>query len=621
MNKSLLLGFAALLLLLAVNAGMSLRSEVELRTTERRIAEVAGMRFEVRALLATYVDAETAVRGYLLTGDDSYLEPYRAAHAAFARPDLRLKSPLTSERESAALRGQIQALGVKRMAALETVLSERRDHGQDAALAVVREGTGKSLMDEIRALAARLDDELNATMSALLAAAKKRLAFTMSVYFSTSVIVAAALVALFFLTRTQFAERQRLATAERTARDRVESLLASERAAHSEATHANKLKDEFLSVVSHELRTPLNAILGWTTLLRDGADDAQELKEGLDTIDRNAHAQARLIDDLLDVSRIISGKMRLRIREVDLRTLAVAVVDGLRPAAEARGVKLALNVKDGNTTVLGDPDRLQQVAWNLVSNAIKFTPRNGEVEVSVAQADAAVALEVRDTGHGIRASFLPRIFDRFSQEDASTTRGQGGLGLGLSIARHLVELHGGTISARSKGEGLGATFRFEIPMMPERKANDAPADQPAAHITLPGRTNGSALTIRLDGLRILAVDDQPDTLAILERVLTRAGAEVRTTQSVAEAIATLRDWVPGCILSDIGMPGQDGYAFIRQLRAMPPPLRTVPTVALTAFARESDRALALEAGFDAHLAKPMDTAALLQKVASLTHRV
>ena len=621
MKKSLLLGFAALLLLLAINAGMSLRSEAELRTTERRIAEVAGMRFELRALLATYVDAETAVRGYLLTGDDSYLEPYRAAHAAFARPDLRLKSPLTSERESAALRGQIQALGVQRMAALETVLSERREHGQDAALAIVREGAGKSLMDNIRTLAARLDDELNASMSALLAAAKKRLAFTTSVYFSTSVIVAAALIALFFLTRTQFAERERLATAERTARDRVESLLASERAAHSEATHANKLKDEFLAVVSHELRTPLNAILGWTTLLRDGADDAQELKEGLDTIDRNAHAQARLIDDLLDVSRIISGKVRLRIREVDLRTLALAVVDGLRPAAEARGVKLALNVKDGITTVLGDPDRLQQVAWNLVSNAIKFTPRNGEVEVSVAQTDTAVALEVRDTGHGIRADFLPRIFDRFSQEDASTTRGQGGLGLGLSIARHLVELHGGTITARSKGEGMGATFRFEIPMTPVHQFKDPSADQPSAHISLPGRTNGSAQTTRLDGLRILAVDDQPDTLAVLDRVLTRAGAEVRTSLNVADAIASLHEWVPGCILSDIGMPGQDGYSFIRQLRAMSPPLRTVPTVALTAFARESDRALALEAGFDAHLAKPMDAAALLQKVASLTHRV
>ena len=518
----------------------------------------------------------------------------------------------------AELRGRIEALGSQRMAALERLIAEQREHGGVAALALLRQSRGKELMDDIRALAAQLDAELAATMKGLLADAEQRLAFTTSVYFSTSIIVAAALVGLFFLTRQQFGERETLAVAQRTSHARVEALLASERAAHSEATHANKLKDEFLAVVSHELRTPLNAILGWTTLLREGAEDAEELKEGLDTIDRNAHAQARLIDDLLDVSRIISGKVRLRISEVDLHALALTVTDGLRPAAEARGVKIALIANDEATEVLGDPDRLEQVVWNLVNNAIKFTPRTGSVEISVVRAGSSVALEVHDTGQGIRADFLPRIFDRFSQQDASTTRGQSGLGLGLSITRHLVELHGGTITASSAGEGKGATFHVEIPMIAVRELKDQLDDRPTGRTPLPTKASVIVPNARLDGMSILAVDDQADTLAVIHRVLTRAGAEVRTALSVADALAMLRGWEPACIISDIGMPGRDGYSFIRELRDMPPPLRAVPVIALTAFARDSDRALALEAGFTDHLSKPVDTVALLQKVAALT---
>ena len=621
MKKSLLLGFVALLLLLAFDAGMSLLTAAQLRVSQRQVAEQAGIRIELRELLAAYVNAETGVRGYMLTGDESYLEPYQAARAAIERSDLRMKSLLTPEKELAGLRDRIEALGSQRMVAMANTLSARREHGLDAAVAMIRQGRGKELMDDIRALAAKLDEELDIKMKGLLADAQQRLDISTFVYIGTSAVVAAALIALFFLTRRQFADLETLAVAERAARARVETLLASERAAHSEATHANKLKDEFLAIVSHELRTPLNAILGWTTLLRDGADDAQELKEGLETIDRNAHAQARLIDDLLDVSRIISGKVRLRIGEVDVRALALAVVDGLRPAAEARGVKIALIVNDEAVEVLGDPDRLQQVVWNLVSNAIKFTPRAGEVELSVARSGSAVALEVRDSGQGIRPDFLPRIFDRFSQQDASTTRGQSGLGLGLSITRHLVELHGGTITARSAGEGQGATFHVEIPMIAVRELRDQLTDRGTGRASLPAKPNGAAPSVRLDGLRILAVDDQADTLAVVERVLTRAGAEVRMALSVADALAMLRDWEPGLIVSDIGMPDRDGYSFIREVRELPPPLRTVPAVALTAFARESDRDLALEAGFNDHLTKPVDTGALLQKVASLTHRV
>jgi signal transduction histidine kinase/CheY-like chemotaxis protein len=620
MKKSLHFGFALLLLLLVFDGVMTLRTAAHLRAGQRRIAEVTGIRIELRQLLAAYVDAETGTRGFLLTGEEAFLEPYRAARAAIARSDLRIKSLAPPETRSAALRERIEALGLQRMGVLAAAIAARREHSLDDTVEMFRRGPGKELMDNIRRLAAKLDAELETTMTGLLASAEERLAFTKAVTLFTHLVIAGALIGLFFLTRRHFGEREKLATVERASRDRVEVLLASERSAHSEAAHANKLKDEFLAVVSHELRTPLNAIVGWTSLLREGPENPQELREGLDTIDRNAHAQARLIDDLLDVSRIIAGKVRLRISEVDVRTLAAGAVEGLRPAADARGVKTELRAGDEAVEVLGDPDRLQQVVWNLVSNAIKFTPRGGTVTLAVTRTGSAVALEVSDTGQGIRPEFLPRIFDRFAQQDASTSRAQSGLGLGLSITRHLVELHGGTITAHSPGEGQGATFHVEIPMIAVRELKEQLADRPTGRTPLPAATNGASAHARLDGLRVLAVDDQPDTLAVVDRVLTRAGAEVRIALSVSEALSVLRDWVPDCIISDIGMPGEDGYTFIRAVRALAPPVRTVPAVALTAFARDSDRDLAAEAGFSDHLAKPVDTAALLQMVATLTHR-
>lgn len=620
MNKSLHIGFAALLLLLVFDAVMPLRTAAHLVASQRRMAEVVSIRGEVRALLAAYVDAETGERGFLLTGDAAYLKPYQTALATIERSDRRLNALLTTAEDLQEVRGRIKTLGAERMAALDRALTAEREHGRDAALAMIRQGQGRELMDNIRTLAAQLDRELEATITGLLTTAERRLALSKAVTLITHLVIAGALIGLFFLTRRHFGEREKLVVVERASRDRVEVLLASERSAHSEAAHANKLKDEFLAVVSHELRTPLNAIVGWTSLLREGPENPQELREGLDTIDRNAHAQTRLIDDLLDVSRIIAGKVRLRISEVDVRTLAAGVLEGLRPAADARGVKTELRAGDEAVEVLGDPDRLQQVVWNLVSNAIKFTPRGGTVTLSVTRTGSAVALEVSDTGQGIRPDFLPRIFDRFAQQDASTSRAQSGLGLGLSITRHLVELHGGTITAHSPGEGQGATFRVEIPMIAVRELKEQLADRPAGRTPLPAMPNGAAAHARLDGLRVLAVDDQPDTLAVVDRVLTRAGAEVRIALSVSEALSVLHDWTPDCIISDIGMPGQDGYTFIRAVRALAPPLRTVPAVALTAFARDSDRDLAAEAGFSDHLAKPVDTAALLQKVATLTGR-
>ena len=414
-------------------------------------------------------------------------------------------------------------------------------------------------------------------------------------------------------------ERTRLFTSEQESRQALQKALAAERAAHSEAAHANKLKDEFLAVVSHELRTPLNAIVGWTSLLRDGFDE-EELKEGLAAIEKNAHAQARLVDDLLDISRIITGKLHLQITEIDLGRIVASVLEGLRPAADARGVTVTLHATDAPMEIAGDTDRLQQIIWNLLSNAIKFTPRAGSVKISLFQESSDVVLEVSDTGQGIKPEFLPHIFDRFSQQDASTTRKQDGLGLGLSITRHLAELHGGKIIASSEGAGKGATFRLQIPVIAVRESSGN-ADVRDGGGTTPesGARRHDYKSIR--NLRILAVDDQGDALAVVSRVLTRAGAEVRTAESVEAALTVLNGWRPDLIISDIGMPEQDGYTFIRVLRnSTDSSLRKVPAIALTAFARESDRFRALGAGVNDHLTKPVHARTLIEKAAEIAGR-
>jgi signal transduction histidine kinase/ActR/RegA family two-component response regulator len=465
-------------------------------------------------------------------------------------------------------------------------------------------------MDQIRERAAELDADAQKGIREVVARTvqtKRRVAWITT---GSAVTLGLGLLTLYLFTRHNVVALAR-------AREHASHLLAGERAAHSEAAQANRLKDEFLALVSHELRTPLNAILGWISLLKDGANDAKEMSEGLETIDRNARAQSRLIEDLLDVSRIISGKVRLEIREVNLRAVTASVIDALRPAADARGVRVQLLATNEASDVLGDADRLQQVVWNLLSNAIKFTPRGGEVRLSLEHTESRVALTVADTGRGIAPDFLPQVFKRFAQDDGSTTRAHGGLGLGLAITRHLVELHGGKITVQSEGEGRGATFRVEIPVVAVKELRrNLAARIDAMHSVLPER--GESARVSLDGRRVLAVDDQPDTLAVIERVLTRAGAEVRTATSAAEGLSILSDWRADLVISDVGMPGQDGYSFIRAVRSQfPNSLKRVPAVALTAFARESDRKAALDAGFSDHLAKPVDASMLLGKISTL----
>jgi signal transduction histidine kinase/CheY-like chemotaxis protein len=392
-----------------------------------------------------------------------------------------------------------------------------------------------------------------------------------------------------------------------------EELLARELAAREHAEAASRLKDEFLATVSHELRTPLNAILGWAHLLREDDLDPETRARAIETIERNSRAQARLIQDLLDVSNIVTGRTRLDIRPVaDLAPIVGAALDSLRPAALAKSIELRQTHEAGRGRVLGDPERLQQIAWNLVSNAIKFTPAGGKVWVRLAGDDRRVQLVVSDTGEGIPPDFLPYVFDRFRQADASAARRHCGLGLGLAIVRHLVELQGGEVRAESAGEGRGATFTVTFPVL-------AGAALPAGDAGHAAASDLDPLGASLEGLRVMAIDDEPDTLDMIRLVLERCRAQVRTATSALEGLEQLARWTPDVLVADIGMPERDGYWLIRRVRDLAPERGgNVPAVALTAFAGADDRLRSLAAGYQTHVAKPVEPAELVAVISSLS---
>lgn len=406
-------------------------------------------------------------------------------------------------------------------------------------------------------------------------------------------------------------------TAERRSQAERESLLREAERARAEAEAANRMKDEFLATLSHELRTPLNAILGWAKLLLSGKVDAEDFEDGLAAIERNSRVQAQLIEDLLDISRIISGKLRLDVQRVDLAEVIEAALAAVVPAAEARGVHLHTMLDPLAAPVSGDPARLQQVVWNLLSNAVKFTPKGGRVQVLLERVNSHVEISVIDTGHGIRPEFLPLVFDRFRQADASTTRRHGGLGLGLSIVKQLVEMHGGNVRAKSPGEGLGSTFTVMLPIVVVHHP------EPEPEKARPGDANPAEMGCAeepLRDVRVLVVDDEPDARALAQRVLTGCCAEVRVADSVPEALRVLEKFRPHVLVSDVGMPGEDGYDLIRQIRAGGRSVKQLPAVALTAFARAEDRKRAMLAGFQTHVAKPVDPEELVAVVASLAGR-
>jgi PAS domain S-box-containing protein len=384
------------------------------------------------------------------------------------------------------------------------------------------------------------------------------------------------------------------------------------------AQNANRLKDEFIATLSHELRTPLTSILGWAHLLRSGNLEASAAASALETIERNARVQAQLIDDLLDVSRIITGKLRLDVRAVDPASFIEAAIEAVRPAAEGKDVRIQKVMDTGVASVATDPARMQQVLWNLLSNAIKFTPKGGRVQVRLERINSHIEIAVSDTGAGISPEFLPFVFERFRQADQQTTRQHGGLGLGLAIVRHLVELHGGTVHAESEGLGQGATFVVKLPIVPVyQKHNPDERVHPAARNTLPSYHCAE----RLDGLKVLVVDDEVDTRELLRVGINQCGAKVQTAGSAQEALEAIKKERPDLLISDIGMPGEDGYELIRQVRTLPAGHgKNMPAIALTAYARTEDRLRAIRAGYQMHISKPVELAELVTIMASLIQR-
>ena len=388
-------------------------------------------------------------------------------------------------------------------------------------------------------------------------------------------------------------------------------LLANERAAREDAEMANRLKDEFLATLSHELRTPLTAVLGWARMLRSGQVDEAALERGLASIERNAAAQAHLVEDLLDVSRIVTGKMRLDVRPVDLPAVVESAVEAVRPAATAKQIRLGMTVDPGTGHVIGDPDRLQQIVWNLVSNSVKFTSREGHVDIAVAPRDSHVEIVVTDTGQGIAPDVVPHVFERFRQADSSTTRAHGGLGLGLALVKHLVELHGGSVVAQSAGPGQGATFTVRLPIN-----GDATTTRLASKAMAAAEASGS-----LEAVRVLLVDDDVDTLELFSQILGNAGAEILVATSAADAMVQFEQGRPDVLVCDIEMPGEDGYSLVRRVRGLTAEDGgAVAAVAVTAYGRAEDRMRLLAAGYDRHIAKPVEPADLIAVIVALANR-
>jgi PAS domain S-box-containing protein len=434
---------------------------------------------------------------------------------------------------------------------------------------------------------------------------------------STGHVVGASKVARDITERKKVEEalKKAMEVAEAANRERLQ-LLDSEREARSQSERASRIKDEFLATLSHELRTPLNAVLGWANILRLGKLQGEELQQGLDTIERNARLQAQLIEDLLDMSRIISGKVRLDVQMIDLPAVLNESIETLRATAEAKGVRLKALRHHFPVRILSDPNRLQQVFWNLLHNAIKFTPKDGKVHVRLQRFDSHVEVSVTDTGEGIAPDFLPYVFERFQQGDASTTRRHGGLGLGLAIVKQLVELQGGNVQVKSGGIGQGATFTVHLPLL---AAYSDPDEEPQTGVTL--RENQPLPEVSLANVHVLVVDDELDACALVKRVLEMAGATISMATSGSEAMERILARRPDVLVCDIGMPGEDGYSLIRRLRVLEESQESaLPAVALSAYARSEDRTKALRSGFQYHLAKPVDPTELVAAVRSLAGR-
>jgi PAS domain S-box-containing protein len=406
-------------------------------------------------------------------------------------------------------------------------------------------------------------------------------------------------------------------TDRKRAEAELERLLASEKQLRRQAEEASRLKDEFLAVVSHELRSPLNAITGWASLLLMRQLD-DRTKHAIETILRNAQTQTQLVADLLDVSRIVTGQLRLKVRSFQLIPVIEAAIEVVRPASEAKSIRIQTILDPSAGPIAGDPDRMQQIFWNLLSNAVKFTPKGGRIQVRLQRINSHVEVVVSDTGMGVDPKLLPFIFERFRQGDSSTTREHGGLGLGLAIVRHLVELHGGVVNAYSDGAGKGAEFIVQLPTLVSARTSQPGEER--VHPSAGGNLSGDVPA--LAGVRVLVVDDERDAREIISVILGEAGAEMATASSTREALDLVERWKPDVLISDIGMPGESGYDLIRKVRALPAGKGgQTPAIALTAYARVEDRLKILSAGFQMHVPKPIEPMELATVVASLAKRL
>jgi signal transduction histidine kinase/CheY-like chemotaxis protein len=566
-------------------------------------------------LNAALTDTETNQRGFLVTQDPAYLTQYDDAIAQIRLAMIELRRLGSEDDETRIAIDSLEALAGGKLADLQESLLHARAGARHSAVANEAQGKGKRLMEAFRRNSTALENIQRRMLESRRQQEQQARFFSQAVLVTT-IVLSLLLVGAAALISRRFDERRRLLENEIAERRRSEAyreaLLVSERAARSEAERATRLKDEFVATLSHELRTPLNAIVGWASILRaDRRGDT--IKQGVEVIERNAKLQAQMIEELLDMSRILSGKLLFELEKTDVAEILEAAVAAVRPTADAKGVLLATRFHSCRS-VNADPARLQQVAWNLLTNAIKFTPQGGRVDVEVRESAARVELSVSDNGQGIKPEFLPFVFDRFRQADASTTRRHGGLGLGLSIVKSLVELHGGSVDVQSPGEGQGSTFFVRLPLAPMQ-------GQGVEEVLVSIPAQQFDVSHELTGLRILVVDDEPDARTLARRVLEERGAHVVTVCSAAEAMATVDDSsLPSVIVSDIGMPEQDGYDLIKQMRALPGNAGRVPAVALTAMARAEDRKRALSAGYQKHVSKPVDPAELVAVIASLVGR-
>jgi signal transduction histidine kinase/ActR/RegA family two-component response regulator len=611
-----ILAFSCVLLAILAIGFVSYTEMSVLANSSARVQRSYDVLQTLHDLNTALSDTETNQRGYLLTQDESYLAQYDAAIAQIRLALGELHRLTGHEQTTGDAIGHLARLAGAKLDEMQHAIHAIQRGEQHGALEAFSSGPGRRIMDDFR----RDTQELEAEQRQLLEIHRRR--EYRARLAAEGVLIATVLLSLLFVGAAafisrRFDERRRMLEREvaerKRAEERREALLTSERAARSEAERATRLKDEFVATMSHELRTPLNAIVGWASILRRDRR-TETVKQGVEVIERNAKVQARMVEDLLDMSRILSGKLAMELQRTDLSVVIEAAVAAVRPAADAKNVRLHTAI-GATRPVNGDPGRLQQVLWNLLVNAIKFTPPNGMVTVLAREAERdcrqCVEISVTDSGQGIDPKFLPFVFDRFRQADASTTRRHGGLGLGLSIVKSLVEMHQGTVEAMSDGEGQGATFIVNLPLADTHASAAAPCLEPES----------TQDTAPLAGLRVLIVDDELDARTLARRVLEERGAEVVAVGSAAEGLAAVNGTgAVSVVVSDIGMPEHDGYEFITQMRAIPGNAGRVPAIALTALARDEDRKRTLLAGYQVHISKPVDPSELVTVIATLAGR-